>query len=64
MTFVSRDGRQGHLTCDHPLCIEPPSPRFVYSLGGELPDGWVVSMAHRPGPGSEGHLCPVHATGE
>lgn len=59
MTFVSGDGREGYLACDHPLCPQT-SELFVYSLGGSIPPSWTDSQRFRE-PGLEGHLCPDHA---
>jgi hypothetical protein len=59
MTFIAHDHREGHLKCDYRLC-ETRSPTFVAKLGGDLPNGWIVSDRFGPGPG-RGHLCPAHA---
>jgi hypothetical protein len=60
VAYVPVDRRSGFLTCDAFSC-EATSPEFVPVLGGDLPEGWVMSMAHRAGPGTVGYLCPVHA---
>jgi hypothetical protein len=50
MTFIPADQREGHVECDHPLC-QATSSTFVAQLGGDLPDGWVVSDRFGPAEG-------------
>jgi len=70
---LDRRGREGYLTCDHPLAADnlsgcgAQSPRFVMKLGGDLPEGWVVvNPTHTGGRGRGSsrqlqYLCPQHA---
>jgi hypothetical protein len=62
MTFIPTDrgDREGYLECDIRACPET-SPVFEMKMGGNLPDGWVLSSEFQPGPGEAGHLCPQHA---
>lgn len=67
MTYVTTDGRQGYLTCDHSPQCPNRSGEFVPYLGGSLPEGWVdtnrfgARTSLGPLAPRRGHLCPEHA---
>jgi hypothetical protein len=56
------DAGDSYLECDARACRET-SPAFEAKLGGELPEGWVISKRRQPGPGRQErrYFCPRHA---